>query len=334
MGAVLLVIGDSNADVAARAPRFPQEGDDVPLDDLGWSSGGAGVNVATAFARLGGAARLVSRVGVDPAAGAALSAAERAGVDLSAIQRDPGIATGVCVIVVSASAERTFLSYRGANVALAPPPGSVWDSVVRVHVCGHALLGGAQRETTLAMIADAHARGLPVSIDLCLPWIESAGGAVSELFPSFDVVFTNEAELCRLVSGERVIRPSAEEVEEGALQVRGQGPYLVVVKRGAAGAALVTDRVERIAPFPVLAVDSTAAGDAFVAAYLWAAGRGRGASASARLACAAGAITAARAGSADAAPTASELLRFLEVRGAAGDLGVSSAELDPTPERP
>ena len=125
MGAVLLVIGDSNADAAARAPRFPQEGDDVPLDDLGWSSGGAGVNVATAFARLGGAARLVSRVGVDPAAGAALSAAERAGVDLSAIQRDPGIATGVCVIVVSASAERTFLSYRGANVALAPPPGSV-----------------------------------------------------------------------------------------------------------------------------------------------------------------------------------------------------------------
>lgn len=122
---VLLVIGDSNADAAARVARFPHEGEDVPVGDLRWSSGGAGVHVATAFARLGGAARLVSRVGEDAARDAALSAALRAGVDLSAVQRDPALATGVCFVVVSPSAERTFLSHRGANPALEMPSPAV-----------------------------------------------------------------------------------------------------------------------------------------------------------------------------------------------------------------
>lgn len=314
---MLLCLGDSNADGAAVVPRFPREGDDVPLDDLAWSSGGAGVNVATAFARLGGAARLLSRVGIDPAAGIALAAAARAGVDLSAVQRDPERATGVCFIVVSPNAERTFLSYRGANAFLTQQPLS-WDGAAGAHVCGHALLSGPQRETALTFLRDAADRGVPLSLDLCLPLIEARGSELREILPMFDVVFANEAELYRLAFGESVTNDAAD-FDGGAARGRALGARTLVVKRGARGATVVGDARSDIAPFSVVARDTTAAGDAFVAGFLWARGQGHDHRAAARFANAVGALAAAAPGSAGALPSLDEVMDLVRAQGG-GDL--------------
>src|SRR5262249_46470609 len=118
---VFLVAGDANADIFAKLSYFPREGDDSPLRALGWGSGGAAANVATPLAALGARGRLLARVGVDPAAAVALAAAARAGVELGAVQRDMKAPTGLCFAAVSPGGERTFFSYRGANVALDPP---------------------------------------------------------------------------------------------------------------------------------------------------------------------------------------------------------------------
>lgn len=356
---MLLVIGDSNADGAARAAVFPREGEDAPIEDFRWSSGGAGVNVATAFARLGGEARLLSRTGTDATSAIALAAAEGSGVDLGYLQRDPLHTTGVCVVIVSPGGERTFLSHRGANAALAPPSEGVWEGVHRLHVCGHALLEGAQRTTTLALMAQARARGhagrVPVSLDLCLPLIERYGAGLYEHFPSFDLVFTNEAELFRLASsGEGA--PATEDFDEAVERlVRGgalSGGQRLVVKRGALGSVIAwaeseptpeplprtarpsedvreppgpdrihTVRKQAISPFPVTAVDSTAAGDAFVAAFLLAEAEGEPPDPCARLANAAGAYQASRPGSADVLPTRAQLQAFLAERGAPEERG-------------
>lgn len=320
---MLLVLGDANADGAARVPRFPREGDDVPLDDLAWSSGGAGVNVATAFARLGGEARLIARVGTDPAAGVALASAARAGVDLSAIQRDPERATGVCIIVVSPSAERTFLSHRGANAFLAPPPPSAWEGVGRAHVCGHTLLSGPQRDTALAFSREAAARRVPLSLDLCLPLVEARGASLAEILPLFDVVFANQAELLRLAFGDGVTIDAAS-FDEALSRVIALGARTLVVKRGALGATVVAGPDTRagradVPPFSVVARDTTAAGDAFVAGFLWALTGGHDHHAAARFGNAAGALTAATPGSAGALPSGEDVRGLLRVQGA-GDL--------------
>lgn len=333
---MLLVIGDANADVAARVPRLPREGDDLPLDELAWSSGGAGVNVATAFARLGGRARLLARVGGDPAAGVALAAATQAGVDLSAVQRDPERATGVCLIMVSANAERTFLSYRGANAFLAAPPASIWEGVRQVHVCGHALLGGRQRDTTVALVAEASRRRLPLSLDLCLPLLRSATADLDLLWPRFDIVFANEVEFHRLVLGETATLPEpGERLDEAAEWLKRRGARTLVVKRGALGSTIVTDARRDIAPFVVGALDTTAAGDAFVAGFLWATAAALAAPISARLANAMGALKAARAGSADVLPSRAELAQFLGEHGATAELAhLESAQSDSMAEPP
>ncbi len=326
---MLLVIGDANADAAARLDAFPSEGDDHPIDGFAWSSGGAGVNVATGFARLGGRARLLTRTGTDGAAEIALAAAERAGVHLSHAQRDPERSTGVCIVLVTPNAERTFLSHRGANASLERPENAVWDGVERLHVCGHALLRGPQRTTTLALLDEAARRRIPASLDLCLPLIREHAATLRALFSAFDLVLANEAELGLLALGD-VGAASAERFDEAVHGLRPAGTHTLVVKRGALGSVVVRSSSTAVPAFEVNAIDSTGAGDAYVAAFLFATLAGQSPEVSACYANAVGALQAARAGSADVLPARAEVAAFLGERSASSDLALLSA-LAPAP---
>jgi sugar/nucleoside kinase (ribokinase family) len=241
--------------------------------------------------------RLLARVGEDPAAEVALRAARAAGVDLALVQRDPTIATGLCFAAISPGGERTFFSARGANAALARPLDAL-AGIGWLHVAGHALLEGAQRETTLALLAEAELRGVPASLDLCLPLLRAARGEVIALGPQLAVLFANELELRAL------------DAEEAAFP-------LLAAKLGARGSRLFGRVRAEAAPFEVAARDSTGAGDAYVGAFLVALGRGAEPTVAARIGNAAGALTTSRVGAAAALPRDEELCAFLDARGAA-----------------
>ena len=334
---MLLVIGDSNADGTAHTPFFPRIGDDVFLQDFAWTSGGAGVNVATAAARLGGTARLLSRTGTDATAEVALAAAARSGVDLRFVQRDPESTTGVCIVLVSPGGERTFLSHRGANHLLTAPGEAVWDGVRRLHVCGHALLRNPQRATALSLVNEAGARGIPATLDLCLPVLRKYGTDLYKQFPDFEQVLMNEPELDLLAFGNNPFRPPKEDltleaglqrIMEGVRETRSELGHskptpTLVVKLGARGSVVARPleakkgplfALEAVSPFAVTAVDSTGAGDAFVAAFLLAEEAGEDLGACARFANAAGALQSSRKGSADVLPTRPEIESFLAAR--------------------
>ncbi len=299
---VVLVVGDANADLCAQLARFPQEGDDSPLGGLDWQSGGSGVNVATALARLGGRARLAARVGVDPAAEVALAAARAAGAGLELVQRDPLLATGLCFAAVSPGGERTFFSYRGANVALeGVDAGAAWRDVGWLHLGGHALLEGPQRATALALAAEAERRAVGVSVDLCLPLLRASPAEVRAIVARAWVVFANERE---------AEAAGAAGVELGAARVS-------VEKLGPRGARVRASGLVACAPaFAVEALDTTACGDAFVAGFLLATTRGAPPERAAVVGNAAGALTATRRGAASALPSRDEVRGLLAGRGA------------------
>jgi ribokinase len=319
---VVLVVGDANADLAGALARFPREGDDSPLRALGWGSGGSAANVATALARLGARVRLLARVGDDPAAEVALRAARCAGVDLDAIQRDDALATGLCFAAVSPGGERTFFSYRGANMALSlPDTGALFRDVGWLHIAGHALLEGAERDTAFALVAEARAREIAVSLDLCLPLLRASPAAPLALAPSLDVVFANEPELAALVAGggEEVALPALAPLD-AAVAALARPASLVVVKLGTRGCAVGGRARCAIPAFPVEARDSTGCGDAFVAGFLLAHLRGAPPDAAGRLANALGALTATRPGAADALPALDEVRALLRAHAATRDL--------------
>ncbi|KAB8145075.1 carbohydrate kinase family protein [Chloroflexia bacterium SDU3-3] len=289
-----LVLGDANADIIAPAPSFPTEGDDLPIARLHWASGGSATNVATGLALLGAPARLVARVGGDPAASIALGAAQSAGVDLRHIQHDEQSATGTCIAVVSPAGERTFLSFRGANIALTQPSREAFAQARWLHVGGHALLTSPQRDAALGAIADASAQGIPVSLDLCLPLVREHAALVRTLMPSIRVLFGNRHELAEL---------GAHELAPGAM---------AVVKLGGEGCEVRTAQGSiRAEAFPTQVVDTNGCGDAFVAAFLWAMMKGCPPQHCALIANAAGAYAAARAGAATSLPDRAALESFV-----------------------
>ncbi len=300
----ILVVGDANADMSGTLDRYPAEGDDSPLSALTWGSGGSAVNVATALALLDGQVRLLARVGCDPAASVALRAAQAAGVDLSAVQHDKQLATGVCFAAISAHGERTFFSFRGANVAFDYHPTPETFADVRwLHICGHALLEGTQRVAVLALIKDALQHNIPISLDVCLPLVRAWRGEIMDLLPRFRVLFANEPESMLLCAA-----PSIEWATEQLIKYAAT----VVIKRGALGCTVAT--AEGLLPLkalPVEVIDTNGCGDAFVAGFLHAHARGAMLADAAMFANAIGALAATRPGSADALPQQNTIPAFL-----------------------
>jgi sugar/nucleoside kinase (ribokinase family) len=300
----ILVVGDANADLSAALTRFPSEGDDWPITALHWGSGGSAANVAAGLARLGAPARLLVRVGVDPAAEVALRVARAAGVDLALVQCDDAVATGLCFAAISANGERTFFSFRGANIGLASPAAAPLLNVTWLHISAHALLAGAQRTTALALIEDAIRRAIPVSLDLCLPLLRDRRAEMLELLPRLQILFANEQEFAALL-------PDLSRTD-ALVQVAAARGGLIVLKRGAAGCEIAAGEQRWSQPgFVVAAIDSNGCGDAFVAGFIHAYTQGALPEDCATLANALGALTATRAGSADALPHYAELSALL-----------------------
>ncbi|MDW7678163.1 MAG: ribokinase, partial [Bacillota bacterium] len=124
-----------------------------------------------------------------------------------------------------------------------------------------------------------------------------------ELISLVDILTPNETELA-LLSGVRGI-------EEGAEVLLKKGVSTVVVTLGARGSlARTSETIVNAAPYNIVAVDTTAAGDAFNAALVVALGEGSKLPEALAFANAAGALTATRMGAQSSLPTRKEVDQF------------------------
>src|SRR5215213_6834466 len=314
----ILVLGDANADLSAALPHFPAEGDDSQITTLGWGSGGGATNVTAALALLGAPVRLLARVGSDPAAEIALRVARAAGADLTAVQIDAALATGLCFAAVSPGGERTFFSYRGANVSFefGPEQARQLDCARWLHISGYALLEGRQRSATLALIDAASARDIPISLDVCLPQLRAWRDQTLALLPRLSILFTNQPELALLLAkpvASALATDRLGDVDDLAVEaLLQQGSGTIAIKLGSRGCLIAGTGTRHYAPaFTIDVVDTNGCGDAFVAGYLFAHLRGAAVEQCAALANAIGALKATRLGAAEALPDRSMLRGFL-----------------------
>jgi ribokinase len=201
-----------------------------------------------------------------------LQSLEREGVDTTGVVRDRG-ESGVALIVVDASGENVIVVAPGANARLTAED-------VRV---GEADAVMCQQEIPEPAIAAAAAGAR----FFCL----NAAPARGLLSARPDLLIVNRYEY------------------------EAVGPYdgLVALTLGAEGAVLLEGGTEvaRARPPQIVAVDGTAAGDAFAAALVVALLSGRERGKALAMACAAGAVATSRAGAQPSLPTAEEVARAL-----------------------
>jgi ribokinase len=295
------VVGSVNIDLVVEVARLPVAGETVLGGTFRTAGGGKGANQAVAAARLGARVDLVACIGQD-VNGRHLRAALRAErVGLRDVRR-VAQATGVAVILVERGGQNVIAVASGANASLTPL--DVQNAEGRL----------AQADTVVAQLEvplDAVAAAASVARRTGAIFVLNGAPArpdLDEVLRLVDVLVVNETEL-GIFTGSRAAR--GEEVV-AAQELLRCGPRAVVVTLGARGAVLVEATGTTAVPaFAVHAVDTTAAGDAFVGAL---AARLHGVEAlaeAARYASAAAALACTRPGAQPSLPTAAEVERLL-----------------------
>jgi ribokinase len=132
--------------------------------------------------------------------------------------------------------------------------------------------------------------------------------ALSRLLPHVDILTPNVRE-AEMLSGMNI--HDARDAERAAARLRELGCRWVVLTRGADGVLLHADEIRQVAARRVVAVDTTAAGDAFNGALAAAWAEGHTPLAAVRLANAAAAISVTREGAQPSLPRRDEITRLL-----------------------
>jgi sugar/nucleoside kinase (ribokinase family) len=260
----VLCIGDVMLDVIARINVSPQKinfGSDT-ASRISTSSGGAAGNVAAWLTRTDARSAIVSHVGDDPAGAAIVTEFDALGVSHGDLVI-PGETSGVVVVLVDSSGERTMFPDKGANSRLTLTDLPDLGAFQAVYISGYALLNPLARDGVLAMIAKIKADGIPIYFD------PASVGAMKDVadkelhnwFSMMDVLFLNEEESIYLTGSVEI---------ERALDYLLDFSQVVVIKRGSAGAIAKARGFDSISLPGVAAtvVDTTGAGDSFAAGFI------------------------------------------------------------------
>jgi ribokinase len=302
----VLVLGDVNLDLIALARSWPRQGEECLADRLELHCGGVGANCAFALRQWGIFPHLVACIGRDPLGDMVLTKLAASGVRLHQIQSTHKALTGLLYINVTPGGQRTFFGSRGANCLVQTQP--VHRALVRraqaVSLMGYSFLDPGPTQTARQILSAARALGKFVSLDVGMEPSQKIPEKILRVARKVDLLFVSSEEAAGLTG-------LSDEGDAFRALLRTGVPE-IVMKLGKRGCLLSDGAAVRHLPaFPVRAVDSTGAGDAFTAAFLQAKLRGWPAQESALLADAAGAVAAGVIGAGDAAPSPKQVLRLL-----------------------
>lgn len=225
--------------------------------------GGAGGNVAAWLGHLGVAVGLVACVGDDDAGRVAVAQVERHGVLVRA-RADPSHPTGTVVALIDDAGERTMLTDRGANVALAADdlPRPWLRRGAHLHLSGYVLFDEPARGAGMAALALAADAGMTISID------PASWAPLRAVGPAEFLRWTAAAQLCLPNADEAAALTGERNVGAAALRLGAHYGQAVVTSGGEGAVWSDGASLLRRSSQATVVGDATGAGDAFAAGYL------------------------------------------------------------------
>ena len=277
--------------------------------------GGAPANVACALVKMGDRSRFIGCVGNDRSGAELAAKLATEGVDLTGLQHHPTAPTRQVQVLRTADGDRIFGGFgdiptdKFADTQLNQVPSALFSGADFLLLGTLALAYPDSAASTWKAVQFAQAEGVKIMVDINWRptfWTDSAVALpkIKLLLQQADYVkFAREE--AELIYGETSPQSLCEYLPKAVG---------IFVTDGGNICEYWLDGVSGQQPaFSVTAIDTTGAGDAFVAGLLHQLGRQKSGAEIVRYAAAAGALTTRQAGAIEAQPTDAEIIQFLDI---------------------
>ena len=257
----VLVVGSLNMDFAVYMDRRPKAGETVMAQSMKLVPGGKGANQAYALGKLGADTSMIGAVGTDTFGEQMLANLENVGVATDGIKKIAGTETGKAFIEIEKNGQNSISVIAGANAA-------VDEDLVKAQEEKFAKADAVVMQLEIPMPAVVAAAKLAKKHGktVVLDPAPARNDLPDELWAQVDITKPNETELALLTG---LATNTEEEVVNAAKVLIAKGVKNVLVTLGGDGTMHVSaDKVEKFAAYKVKAVDTTAAGDCFLAAFM------------------------------------------------------------------
>ncbi|HEX2951390.1 MAG TPA: PfkB family carbohydrate kinase [Armatimonadota bacterium] len=234
-------------------------------------AGGAPANVAVGVSRLGGSSAFLGMVGDDEFGRYLAQVLADRGVNTAGLRYSDEANTTLAFVALREDGEREFIFYRNPGADMLYGPGDLDEQLIAdgrfLHHGSISFISEPNREATLRAISLAKANGNLISYDPNLRlnlWDDAMAAHAGVLLglPSADILKVSEDELQFITM--------QMDTEAGMKALHEQGVPVVVVTLGSEGCAYLWGDVMGRIPAPTTTpVDTTGAGDAFVAGMLY-----------------------------------------------------------------
>ena len=264
----IAVVGSLNMDIVIETPHMPKGGETISGRNVTLIPGGKGANQAYAVGKLGGDITMIGAVGRDSSGEALLENLKSVNVNVSGIRRMEEGVTGQAYITVDDHGENSIILIAGTN-------GLVTTELIDDHMdvlreCDIVIM---QLEIPLDVVEYVKEFAVEEGKTVIVDPAPAISNIPDHFWKGIDYIKPNETELAILTGLKMETR---EELVQGARMMIGKGVKNVIVTLGGDGCLFVTNETEEFfQSHKVKAVDTTAAGDSFTAAFALALSQGK-----------------------------------------------------------
>jgi sugar/nucleoside kinase (ribokinase family) len=260
----VLCVGIAVADVMAKAideiPAWDRLG---TFDHIEHHIGGCAVNTGVDLVRLGATVAVSACLGRDGAGAFVRQRLVDSGVDIGGLVETDDAATSYTFVMIGSDGRRRYLHHVGANALFTDSqvPAERLGSARLLHMGGSLLMPAMDGEPTARLLARARELGVVTSMDTAYNPNVDSRVLIEPCLPYLDI-FIPSIEEARAITG-------ANEVGEMLAWFARHPIRVLGIKLGEEGCVIQADGETAHYPaYQVAVVDSSGAGDAFMAGFL------------------------------------------------------------------